>query len=126
MHELGIAKAVLKAVQTEMLRYPEASPAKVCVRLGRMTAIDEQALRFCFEAVVRDTNLDGLELVIELCPLRYHCRKCGLDFEVENPIFECPGCASKEIACVGGDELELAYLEIEEHEKSAVGAQSTQ
>lgn len=90
-----------------------------------MAAIDQDALRFCFEAITRETDLETLALEIEVCPLRYHCRRCGRDFVVQDYIFRCPDCASLETECVGGDELELAYLEVDEHGTSTVATQST-
>jgi hydrogenase nickel incorporation protein HypA/HybF len=126
MHELGIANSVLEAVRTEMQRYPEAHPSKVCVRIGEMAAIDQEALRFCFEAITRESELEALELEIEVCPRRHRCLDCGRDFVVHDYLFRCPDCASLETKCISGDELELAYLEVEEHGTSTVGTQSTE
>jgi hydrogenase nickel incorporation protein HypA/HybF len=126
MHEMAIANSVLHAVRTEMQRYPGAYPSKVCLRVGQMAAIDQDALGFCFEAITRETDLEGLELEIEVCPLRYRCRQCGREFVIQDYLFRCPDCASLETECVGGDELELAYLEVEEHGTSTAGTQSTQ
>ncbi len=66
MHEMGIANSVLEAVRTEMLRYPGSYPCKVGVRIGELAAIDQDALRFCFEAMVHETDLESLALEIEV------------------------------------------------------------
>jgi len=126
MHEMGIAYSVLHAVETEMQRYPGSHALKVCLRVGQMSAIDEDALRFCFEAITRETDFESLGLEIEFCPLRYRCRCCAREFTVQDYVVRCPDCASLETECISGDELELAYLEVEEHGTSAVGAQSPQ
>ncbi|HYA24486.1 MAG TPA: hydrogenase maturation nickel metallochaperone HypA [Terriglobales bacterium] len=126
MHEMGIANSVLHAVRTEMLHHPGAYPSKVCVRVGQMAAIDEDALRFCFEAMTRETDLEALVLEVEVCPVRYCCRHCGREFVVQDYLFRCPECSSLETKCTGGDELELAYMEVEEHGTGTVGTQSTQ
>jgi len=125
MHELGIANSVLHAMQAEMRRYPGAYPSRIGLRVGQMTAVDEAALRFCFEAITRETDFESVILEIEICPLRYRCPQCARDFIVQEYVFRCPSCANLETECVGGDELELAYLEVEEHGTSTVGAQST-
>jgi hydrogenase nickel incorporation protein HypA/HybF len=91
-----------------------------------MAAIDQDALRFCFEAITRETDLEALQLEIEVCPLQCCCRRCGCEFVVQDYLFRCPDCASLETECIGGDELELAYMEVEEHGTSTVGTQSTQ
>ena len=123
---MGIANSVLEAVRTEMARHPGTYPCKVGVRIGKMAAIDQEALRFCFEAITRETDLESLELGIEVCPRRHRCQACRRDFVVRDYDSRCPQCASLETTCISGDELELAYLEVEEYGASAVGAKSTQ
>jgi hydrogenase nickel incorporation protein HypA/HybF len=126
MHELGIANSVLDAVRTEMSLHPGTYPCKVGVRIGEMAAIDQEALRFCFEAIILDTDLKSLELEIEVCPRRHRCQACGRDFVVHDYDSRCPQCASLETTCISGDELELAYLEVDEYGSSTVGAKSSQ
>lgn len=125
MHEMGIANSVLDAVRTEMVRYPGSYPCKVAVRIGEMSAIDQDALRFCFEAMVQGTDLASLELAIEVCPRRHRCQVCACEFVVRDYDSQCPQCASLETKCISGDELELAYLEVEDYEPSAAGAKSS-
>jgi hydrogenase nickel incorporation protein HypA/HybF len=91
-----------------------------------MAAIDPESLRFCFEVIIQDTDLESLELGIEVCPRRHRCRVCGNDFIVRDYDSRCPQCASLETTCISGDELELAYLEVEEYGPSTVGAKSSQ
>lgn len=126
MHEMGIANSVLEAVRTEMRRYPGSYPCKVGIRIGEMAAIDADALRFCFEAMIQETDLASLELAIEVCPRRHRCLVCERDFIVHDYDCSCPQCASLVTTCISGDELELAYLEVEEYGSSTVGAKSTQ
>ena len=125
MHEMGIANSVLEAVRTEVALHPGTYPCKVGVRIGEMAAIDQDALRFCFEAIIQDTDLASLELAIEFCPRRHRCQVCGREFVVRDYDSRCPQCTSLETTCTSGDELELAYLEVEEYEPSTVGAKGT-
>lgn len=81
MHEVGIAAGILDAVRTETAAHQPARAVKVGVRIGDMAGIDPDSLSFCFEALVKDSDLAPLELAIE------------------------SGQA---------DELEFAYLELEE------------
>ncbi|MFY9905499.1 MAG: hydrogenase maturation nickel metallochaperone HypA [Terriglobales bacterium] len=122
---MGIANSVLDAVRTEMRRYPESYPCKVGVRVGEMAAIDPEALRFCFEAMILETDLASIELAIEVCPRRHRCLACGREFVVHDYDCSCPKCSSLGTTCISGDELELAYLEVEQYGSSTVGAKST-
>ncbi|MFY9844831.1 MAG: hydrogenase maturation nickel metallochaperone HypA [Terriglobales bacterium] len=122
---MGIAHSVLEAVKTEMIRYPGSYPCKVGVRIGEMAAIDPDALRFCFEAMIQETDMALLELAIEVCPRRHRCLGCGHEFVVHDYDSRCHQCESVLTTCISGDELEFAYLEVEEYGTSPVGAKST-
>ncbi len=126
MHELGIANSVLEAVRTEMGLHPGTYPCKVGVRIGEMAAVDPESLRFCFEAIISHTDLESLELGIEFCPRRHRCLLCGNEFIVRDYDSRCPQCATLDTTCIGGDELELAYLEVEEYGPSTAGTKSSQ
>jgi hydrogenase nickel incorporation protein HypA/HybF len=126
MHEMGIANSILEAVRTEMRRYPGSRPAKVGLRIGEMAAIDEESLRFCFEALANGTELANLELAIDTCQRRHRCADCRNEFVVRDYDFRCPGCGSLASDCISGDELELSYVELEDNEPSTVGAESSQ
>lgn len=123
---MGIANSVIEAVRTEAARHPGTHPCKVGVRIGELAAIDQDALRFCFEAITRQTSFESLQLDIEVRPRRHRCSICQREFIVRDYDFRCPQCASLETECISGDELELAYLEVEEYGAGTAGEQSPQ
>jgi hydrogenase nickel incorporation protein HypA/HybF len=126
MHEMSIAASILEAVGAEAARYPGATPTKVGVRIGELAAVDPESLRFCFDALTRETELEALELDIEFRPRRHRCLACKAEFDVHDYEFQCPACSDLNSECISGDELELAYVEVEEHEPSAAGTKSPQ
>jgi hydrogenase expression/formation protein HypE len=91
-------------------------------RGGLSSALNEIASR----SGARDTELEGLHLAIEWCPRRHRCRNCQCEFKVREYDFQCPQCRAVATGCVSGNELELAYLEVEEHESSPAGTKSSQ
>lgn len=125
MHELGIATSVLQAARQEALRHPGARVRKVKLRIGELSGVNPEALSFCFEVLVRDGNLEPLELEIEGCPRRQRCSVCDRTFTVRDYDLKCPSCGTAETEFAGGDELELASLEMENYEPSAAGTQSS-
>jgi len=126
MHELSIAEAVVQAVRREALRCPDSRPLRIGLKIGELTAVDGDSLQFCFAAIVKGTDLDGLQLAIEVCPRRQRCLSCEQEFVVRDYDLRCPQCSHDRSECIGGDELDLAYLEVEEHATSGIGAESTQ
>ena len=125
MHELGIATAVLQEARQEAQRHPGARLRKIRLRVGELSGVNAEALRFGFEVLARESKLEPLQLEIENCPRRQRCRLCKLTFTVANYDLTCPGCGSAQTEFVSGDELEVASLELEEYEPSAPGAQSS-
>ena len=113
---MGIANSVIDAVRAEAAKYPGCRPCKVGLRIGELATIDASALQFCFEALLRDTELESLELAIETCPRRHRCLNCGTEFEIKDYEFHCPHCGELRGECISGDELQLAYLEIDGHD----------
>lgn len=125
MHEMGIANSILEAVQKEAQRYPGARATRVGVRIGELAAVDADALTFCLDALSRDTDLQGLQLEIEVSPRRHRCAACDRTFVVRDYDCRCPQCQKFATECISGDELELAYVEVEEDEPSVVERKSS-
>ncbi len=114
MHELSIAQSILEAVSAETAKLPGARALKVGVRIGPLSGVDPDSLSFCFEALVKDTELEPLALEIERRERMQQCARCGTTFPVKAYELDCPQCGEFQTQCVGGDELELSYLEIAE------------
>ncbi len=114
MHELGIASAVLDAVRDEANKRPRARVTRVGLRVGDLAGVDRDALSFSFEVLVQGTEYERLGLDVESCPIKYRCRACQETFVVTDYLTSCPRCGLSDTECVGGTELELAYLEMEE------------
>jgi hydrogenase nickel incorporation protein HypA/HybF len=126
MHEMAIALSVLDSLEKEARRFPDGRIAKVGLRIGELAGVDRDALSFCLEAAVRGTAWAPVEFEIEAVPRRHRCRNCGQDFTVRDYDMACPQCGNAETEFAGGDELELAYLEVEDNEPCGAGTQSSQ
>ena len=114
MHELSIANSILETVRKERARLNGARITKVGVRIGELAGVDPEALSFGFEVLVKGTDFEPLALAIEFVSRRHECSHCQRVFAVVDYQLDCPACGSKETRCIGGDELELAFLEVEE------------
>jgi hydrogenase nickel incorporation protein HypA/HybF len=114
MHELSIAQSIFEAVREEASRHPGARVCKVGLRIGEWAGVDPEALRFCFDALVRSTSLEPLALEIETCARLQRCARCAHTFRVVDYNTVCPACRSAHTECIGGTELELSVVELEE------------
>jgi len=119
MHEMGIANSVLDAIRAESRRFPSGHICKVAVRIGELAGVDPDAINFAFEALVRGSDLEPLVLEIEYCPRRHLCRGCGNSYTPPQDDWACPACGREDSQFLGGDELELAYMEVEDGARGA-------
>ena len=62
---MGIASSILDAVRKERTLRPGCRVARVGVRVGERGGVDTESLRFCFDALVVQTDLEPLELDLE-------------------------------------------------------------
>jgi hydrogenase nickel incorporation protein HypA/HybF len=118
MHELSIATAV---VNTAVKHAAGRPVGVVSMRVGRLRQVVPDSLQFYFEIVARDTVCEDatLELTeIEACA---RCSDCGLEWELLDPVFRCPACGASDVTIVGGEELEVDYIEVEEQEAQCTG-----
>ncbi len=114
MHELSIASAILETVEAEAAKRPGSRFTKVAVKVGELSGVNADALAFGFEALVKDSKWDPLVLEIEEVPLRHHCPQCDTTFAVQQFETQCPHCGNLQTKCISGEELDIAYMELEE------------
>ena len=114
MHELSIADALLERVQQEAARRSGVRVTRVGVRVGELSGVNIDALAFGFETLVRSTPWESLALDIEYCPRLQRCQSCGHEFPAPDSATRCPRCGAANTECIGGEELDLAYLEVED------------
>ena len=108
MHELAITQSVVDAVGEHAAG---ARVARVNVRIGKLSGVVPDAMRFCFELVADGTSLQGAELVIDEPAGAGHCRTCGKDFVLGDLILLCP-CGSADVDVVAGRELTVQSFEV--------------
>lgn len=115
MHELSIAASVVDAVAESLRKYPGARVLQVRLRVGKLAAVDEESLQFCWGIATEGTALAGARLAVTAVPVTVHCPACGAVGELESlQDFRCPRCGDPATDVRGGRELEIEAVEIEE------------
>lgn len=111
MHEMSITRSLLEIARREMASGGMQRLRRLTIRVGELTAVEPEALRFCFEASVRGTPLDGALLEIEETELRGRCQGCKTVFRITAFEMHCPECQSTDIERVSGHELDIISIE---------------
>lgn len=115
MHEMGIAQELVKiALESipETIKDPRVE--KLNLRIGKLSAIVEHSLTFCFEIISKGTPLENARLDIEFVPVTVQCETCKNQWEVTGPEFGCPDCKRGDVKMLTGREIEITSLELTE------------
>jgi hydrogenase nickel incorporation protein HypA/HybF len=116
MHELSLATSIVEAVTESAAAYPGAKVESVRLRLGALSDVVEDSLRFCWELTVEGTPLAGARLLVTKVPVVVHCARCAEDVELESvQSFRCPRCGEPASELKQGKELEIESIEIDDH-----------
>ena len=109
MHEVAIMEeAVRLAVEAAGARRVH----KLSLRVGVLSGVVPDALRFAFDVVGKGTAVEGATLEIESVPAACWCAACGEEFESRDLMDECPRCHNLSGDLRRGRELEIASVEI--------------
>lgn len=114
MHELAIVSSVLDQLDELQKQHEGKRFSKVGLRVGELAGLDVECLRFGFECVVKDTHWESLALEIEKVERRQRCPQCSAEFKAENWATACPECGEAATITIAGEELQIAYIEVEE------------
>ena len=113
MHEFSIAEVLATQV---VAHAPEGARVRdVEVRIGALRGIEPEALRMGWDSVTFGTPLAGAHLTIDLRPWSIECSSCGRAWTSSVPFVSCE-CGNETPAPIGGDELDLISMTVDEDE----------
>jgi hydrogenase nickel incorporation protein HypA/HybF len=113
MHEMSIAQSLLDIIIQESKQHQVSRVLAVSLKVGEMSGVETESLRFCFELITEGTLAEGARLEIEKLPIACRCQDCGHEFAVQNMLFSCPVCASPKAEMISGRELNIESFEAE-------------
>lgn len=115
MHELSIASNVVELASQHAAEYGGARVAAVTLRIGSLSCVHEDALRFSFDLVREGTPLEEAELRIVAVPVKVWCAACQAERELPGiQRFACPACDTPTADIRAGRELDLESIELVE------------
>ena len=116
MHEFSVVAELARIVEKEVTdKLGESRPVTLLeVRVGPLSCVNAEALRFAFEHIKGGTMLESAELVLRLPPLTGRCRACGSVTEIQDPFDSCGACGSPDVAAEGEEAVVLDRIELED------------
>lgn len=113
MHEMSIAEGVVQLLEEQSLTQSYTRVKHVWLEIGPLAAVESEALRFCFDAVTRNTLAEGAALDIIDLPGEAWCLGCASTVPITQRYDSCVNCGSYQLQVTRGDELRIKELEVE-------------
>lgn len=106
-------KAALQVLEDEAKRQHFSKVKTVWLEIGAMSGVEVEAMRFCFDVVIRHTLADGAKLEIIEVPAETWCLNCTQTVTVKQRYDACPHCGSYQLQVTRGEEMRIKELEVE-------------
>lgn len=114
MHELSIVTSMISIVRENMARHGVGRLKKIKIRVGEMTTVEPDAIRFCFEVCTGGTDMEDVTLDIEEVPVMGQCSNCKKVFQLNMYLdSRCDACGGEAGGYVSGTELDIVSMEVE-------------
>lgn len=113
MHEMSLLENVLEILKENAVSQGYRRVKTVWLEIGKLSCVEPDALRFCFDIVMQGTLAEGAGLEIIQTEGRGECRECGQSAKLASLHEPCPVCGSARIEVIDGLTMRVKELEVE-------------
>ena len=110
---MSLCEGILRILEEHARSQGFGRVRTVWLEIGALSGVEPEAMRFCFDAVMRDTLADRARLEIIERPGEAWCMQCADKVTVVQRFDACPVCGGLQLQVVGGDEMRIKELEVE-------------
>ncbi len=112
MHELGLAQETLAIALDEARRQGARRILCMRLRIGDLSGVVVEALRFALETVAENTPAAGARIEVDRVVPACYCNQCRCEFEVQAHSYICPRCGDISLDLRRGREMDLISMEV--------------
>jgi len=110
VHELHLAEDVLEKIKAEAKTLGLSKVTYAKVKIGESRVTDPPEFKEIFSTISAGSAADGMELDLEILPLKALCSDCKKSFNPKVLRLDCPQCGSTNIQISSGKELFVESL----------------
>ena len=110
MHELSLTRHVVSMVAE---RAAGRRVTAVKLRIGRLSGVSVEAVRFAFDVCAQGTCAERARLLVTEPEGRGECPACGRSSPMESLVEACASCRMTPLRVVSGEELMIESIEME-------------
>lgn len=111
MHEVSIVQSLINIVCTKAEENSLTKVNKVSLKIGELSGVFEDSIRFAYKSISKGTIVEGAELVIEKVEATAQCDSCDFSFKINHFNKLCPKCQSFSSNILTGYELYINTIE---------------
>jgi len=112
VHEMALMQSVIEIALEETRKAGATRLSRVALDIGALSAVEPEAMRFCFEAVAAGTPAEGAELVIRDVEGAGWCRDCARTVALAERYGPCPECGGFQVRMTQGADMKIRELEV--------------
>lgn len=113
MHEMSLCESILDVIEQQAREQRFTKVKTVRLEIGALSSVEPEAMRFCFDAVMRGSLADRARLEIIDIEGRAWCRQCGHHVVIRQRYDACPACGGLPLRVDSGEEMRIKELEVE-------------
>ena len=106
-------EGVLQLIEDAARQQAFSKVSTVWLEIGQLSGVEVEAMKFCFDAVTRDSIAQGARLEIIALPGTGWCMACAQSVPMTEVFGECPQCGGYQMQVTGGTEMRLKELEVD-------------
>ncbi len=113
MHEMSLAESVMQIIEDAAKKQKFTRVKTVWLEIGQLSCVEKEAMRFCFDAVTRDSIAEQAKLeIIEIAGQGW-CEACACAVPMVALYDPCPKCGRYALKVSSGDAMRVKELEVE-------------
>jgi len=116
MHEIAPTQNLVNIALSQAQAQQAARVTNVYIKRGQLSDITAESIRFYWDVLSEGTICQGAQLHFEEVPALIICDNCQHTMPLEDELGPCPKCGSTHIQLSGGQDLQLAGIDIEQAE----------
>lgn len=110
MHEISLLENILEIIESHAQSEGFDQVKKICLEVGRLSCVEQDALRFGFDVVMKNTRAENAELEIRQTEGIGVCQQCGQTVRIETLHDPCSECGCPGVFVTGGREMKIKEL----------------
>ena len=112
MHEMSLCESVVELVQEQAHLQGFCQVQRICLEIGELSCVSEEALCFAFDAVAKGTLAEAALLCVDTVAGVGWCSACQCEVGMQQRYDACPECGYYPLVIRAGEEMRIKALEV--------------